>query len=94
MGGELNYRHQLLDEICLEGLDGITLQVGLWQDWWLAIRTTEPSLPLQALWVRLAARADYSLSLEPAARAFLWTLVHALPQVSAHPSTHPGSRKL
>ena len=29
MGGEFNYRHQLLDEICLEGLDGITLQVGL-----------------------------------------------------------------
>ena len=27
MGGELNYRQQVLDEICLEGLSGITLQV-------------------------------------------------------------------
>ena len=27
MGGELNYRKQVLDEICLEGLSGITLQV-------------------------------------------------------------------
>ena len=26
-GGELNYRQQVLDEICLEGLSGITLQV-------------------------------------------------------------------
>ena len=26
---DLNYRHQILDEICLEGLDGITLQA-LW----------------------------------------------------------------
>ena len=27
MRGELNYRQQVLDEICLEGLSGITLQV-------------------------------------------------------------------
>ena len=26
-GAELNYRQQLLEEICFEGLDGITLQV-------------------------------------------------------------------
>ena len=58
-----DYLYQIQDEICLEGLDGITLQ---------------------ALWLRLANRAGYSLGLTEEAKLFVWSCVLALQEVSLH----------
>jgi len=55
-----NFRYQILDEISLEGLDGITLQ---------------------ALWLRLQAREDFSLGVEGSSKDFIWEVIKCLEEV-------------
>ena len=80
MGGGLNYRQQVLDEICLEGLSGITLQVAIPTPASFLVQVD--CLFLKGLWVRLSARPGYKLGLEATAKLFIWELVHCLPQVA------------
>jgi len=65
---QLNYRSQILDEICLEGLDGITLQ---------------------ALWLRLQERYDFTLGVEENCQKFIWKLIVALKDVKLYKLTKP-----
>ena len=60
---DFSFLHQILDEICLEGLDGITLQ---------------------ALWVRLENRPEYSLGLSERAKHFIWDCVLSLEDVTLY----------
>ena len=82
---EFSYLHQILDEICLEGLDGITLQVTLASHWSIT-QNTRLSLVnnLQALWVRLENRPAYSLGLSERAKQFIWECVLSLEDVSLY----------
>ena len=68
MGGELNYRQQVLDEICLEGLSGITLQVkSPVETFWGAFITKDINI-----WSMSIALAPFFLKERPKKSSIAW----------------------